>query len=375
MYFVPKAVIIRAKLARIMLYFGMNMQQLPIRQKTILEACLVLNKPASYGDIAEVLSDEYAERTIKRDLSELVEFGYLSVRGGGRSTEYQLTLPGRLFLPVDADQYTAIEPDIRVGVAEGYQFSIWEQWPQSVFFAAELAMLDRVTATYRQRSVNQSPELRHRELERFIIEMSWKSSKIEGNTYTLLDTELLLKEGIPSKANTKEETQMILNHKQAFGFLLENESAFKTDLSFSLIETLHQQLMSDLLRDMGIRTGVVGITGSRYQPLDNQHQLREAIELLVETIGKIEDPFSKALTALLGISYIQPFTDGNKRTARLLANGILLAHECAPLSYRDVDERTYRASLLVFYERLSLVPMKQLFFDQYHFSSEHYSSV
>jgi Fic family protein len=358
-----------------MVYFGMNMQPLPTRHKAILEACLVLNKPASYGDIAEVLSDEYAERTIKRDLSELVESRYLSVRGGGRSTEYQITLPGRLFLPVDADQYTAIEPDARVGVAERYQFPVWEQWPSSLFPSAELEMLNRATIAYHQRSANQSPELHHRELERFIIEMSWKSSKIEGNTYTLLDTELLLKEGILSKTNTKEETQMILNHKQAFGFLLENEQAFKTDLSFALIETLHQQLMSDLLRDMGIRTGVVGITGSRYRPLDNQHQLREAIESLVKTIEKVEDPFSKALTALLGISYIQPFTDGNKRTARLLANGILLAHNCAPLSYRDVNERTYRASLLVFYERLSLVSMKQLFVDQYHFSSENYSTV
>lgn len=358
-----------------MLYFGMNMKELQTRQRAIIEAFLVLDKPSSYGDISGTLPNEYAERTIRRDLSELVEHGYLSVSGGGRSTEYQVTLLGRLFLPVEADQYTAIEPDVRVGVKEQYQFTVWQEWPLSLFSADEVATLDRATKTYQERSVNQSPDLRHRELERFVIEMSWKSSKIEGNTYTLLDTELLLKEGISSKTNTKEETQMILNHKHAFDFLLQNEQSFKEDISFSLIETLHQQLMADLLLDQGIRTGVVGITGSRYRPIDNQYQLRDALEALIQTIKKIEDPYSKALTALLGISYIQPFTDGNKRTARLLANGILLAHDCAPLSYRDVDERTYRAALLVFYERLSIIPMKQLFTDQYHFSSEHYSSI
>lgn len=358
-----------------MLYFGMNMKELQARQKAIMEALLVLDKPSSYGDISEVLSDQYAERTVKRDLAELVESGYLSVSGKGRSTEYQATLTGRLFLPIEANSYVAIEPDARVGVKERYQFAVWQEWPKSLFSTDELATLNLATAKYQERSLNQSPDLRHRELERFVIEMSWKSSKIEGNTYTLLDAELLLKEGISSKTNTKDETQMILNHKQAFDFLLQNERTFKDDLSFGLLETLHQQIMSELLRDQGIRTGVVGITGSRYQPLANQHQLRDALEELIEIIKKIDDPFSQALTALLGISYIQPFTDGNKRTARLLANGILLAHECAPLSYRDVDERTYRAALLVFYERLSITSMKQLFIDQYQFSSEQYSSI
>ena len=353
----------------------MNMEVLHIRQIAIMEALLASDRPTSYSDIAGALVGDYAERTIKRDLSELVKLEYISVSGGGRSTEYQVTSQGRFFLPVIADQYVAIEPDRRVGVKEQYQFSLWEDWPRSLFSADEFADLSKFTSAYYERSLNQSTDLRHRELERFVIEMSWKSSKIEGNTYTLLDTELLLKEGIPSKLNTPEETQMIINHKQAFNFLLQNEEAFKDKLSFALIETLHQKLMSGLLHDQGIRKGVVGITGSRYRPLDNQHQLRDAMEALVKTITEVDDPFSKALTALLGINYIQPFTDGNKRTARLLANAILLAHECAPLSYRDVDERTYRAALLVFYERLSVFPMKQLFIEQYHFSSEHYSAI
>jgi fido (protein-threonine AMPylation protein) len=353
----------------------MNMKELNTRQKAIMEALLSLGKPASYNEISRAFVGDYAERTFKRDLSDLTDLGYLSVSGGGRSTEYQVTLFGRLYLPVEANEYVAVDPSIRVGVKENYQFDLWDFWPKTLFSTDEIMLLSQATKAFQERSLDQSSDLRHRELERFVIEMSWKSSKIEGNTYTLLDTELLLKEGTPSKTNTKEETQMILNHKQAFDFLLQNESAFKDAPSLALIETLHKQLTNDLLRDQGIRAGVMGITGSRYRPLDNQHQLREALETLVSTISKIEDPFSKALTALLGISYIQPFTDGNKRTARLLANGILLANGCAPLSYRDVDERTYRAVLLVFYERLSLLPMKRLFIDQYKFSTEHYSAL
>lgn len=353
----------------------MNMSDLSNRQKAIIEAFLVKNEPSSYADIASILTDDYAERTIKRDLAELVETGYLIMTGGGRSTEYQVELIGRMFLHTEPDQYVNIDLDARVGVEESYQSSIWQDWPRSLFSSEEISRLEKATVKYQERSQNQSTDVRQRELERFVIEMSWKSSRIEGNTYTLLDTELLLKEGISSMTNTKEETQMILNHKQAFDFVLQNEPSFKTDLSFALIETVHQKLMSELLHDQGIRTGLVGITGSRYQPLDNQYQLRDALDALVSTVNKINDPFSKALTVLLGISYIQPFTDGNKRTARLLANGILLAHDCAPLSYRDVDERIYRASLLVFYERLSVMPMKNLFMNQYYFSSEHYSSV
>jgi len=133
--------------------------------------------------------------------------------------------------------------------------------------------------------------------------------------------------------------------------------------------------MKDLIEEKGLRRSVVGITGSRYQPLDNQFQLREALEKLLQTINGSQDVWTQALTALIGMSYVQPFVDGNKRTARLIANGLLLSKNCSPLSYRDVNERTYRSSLLVFYEQLSVVPMKQLFIDQYNFSAEHYTSL
>jgi Fic family protein len=189
----------------------------------------------------------------------------------------------------------------------------------------------------------------------------------------LLDTERLLKEGIPSLKNSKEETQMILNHKIAFDFVREHTPDAQMQVSRSYIEHVHGLLMKDLLTDSGLRRSTVGITGSTYRPLATVYQIEEALEALITKINVCESVFDKALVALIGISYIQPFVDGNKRTARLAANGILLAGMCAPLSYRNVDERQYRAALLTFYEQLSIVPMQNIFREQYLFAVENYS--
>lgn len=103
------------------------------------------------------------------------------------------------------------------------------------------------------------------------------------------------------------------------------------------------------------------------------HQIREGLEALLAAIARVETPYAKALMALLGISYLQPFEDGNKRTARLLANAILLAYGCAPLSYRSVDEGEYREATLVFYEINSIIPFKKIFTDQYDFAARTYA--
>ena len=324
----------------------------------------------SLSAIFEQLGLAVAERTINRDLAELVELGIIFTQGGGRSLVYALSLPGRFFLPIDVLAYNEQEPDNRVGVLPRYQFEVWKAWPVSLFEPDTVAALQNQTTRYQKSLAEQSADVRVRELERFVIEMSWKSARIEGNTYTLLDTERLLKEGIVSPTNTPEETQMILNHKTAFSFV--REQSIGTTVTRAYIEQVHTLLMQNLLTDIGMRKNGVGITGSNYRPLDNQFQIQEALDALIILVNSRESVFDKALTILLGISYIQPFVDGNKRTARLIANGILLAHGAAPLSYRNVDEVLYRASLLAFYEQLSVLPMRDIFLEQYTFSIEHY---
>jgi fido (protein-threonine AMPylation protein) len=124
---------------------------------------------------------------------------------------------------------------------------------------------------------------------------------------------------------------------------------------------------------LGLRKNPVGVVGSIYRPLDNIHQLAEGIDELSSVVSRMTTPYAKALIALLGISYLQPFADGNKRTSRIFANAILLAHGRAPLSYRSVSEDDYREAMLVFYELNSIVPMKKIFIEQYVFSANNYA--
>lgn len=164
---------------------------------------------------------------------------------------------------------------------------------------------------------------------------------------------------------------MIINHKNAFQYILEDLVSYK-DLSIKKIIEIHGILIDKLGVSQGIRNRLVRITGSIYSPLDLQSQIEESLIQLIKKLGSMTDPYSKALLALTGISYIQPFEDGNKRTSRLVANAVLLAHGLAPLSYRSVDEISYKEAILVFYERNSILPIREIFIEQYMFACENY---
>ena len=165
---------------------------------------------------------------------------------------------------------------------------------------------------------------------------------------------------------------MILNHKDAFNFIRENAAQF-INLTKKNLEELHAILVKDLSVGLGLRRKPVGVVGSIYQPLDNFYQISEAVDDLSAAITKMTSPYAKALVALLGIGYIQPFEDGNKRTSRLMAHALLLSHGCAPLSYRSIGVEEYRSAMLVFYELNSIVPFKKLFIGQYDFAVKNYS--
>lgn len=309
--------------------------------------------------------------TIKRALSAMAGEGIVTSAGSGRSTSYTISATGRVFAEIDARKYCSIDPDKRYGLTR-YNFDLFAALPSDVLTESEARFLSGATAEYKKRTANLPPAIQKKELERLIIELSWKSSKIEGNTYTLLDTEKLLLENKEAAGHDKKETQMILNHKDAFTFVRENSSQFKT-ITQKNLEELHAILVKDLSVGLGLRKKPVGVVGSAYRPLDNVYQIREAVEALSEAISRISSPFAKALMAILGISYIQPFEDGNKRTARIAANAVLLSYGLAPLSYRSVDENDYRESMLVFYELNSIIPFKKIFIDQYIFATQNYA--
>jgi Fic family protein len=284
---------------------------------------------------------------------------------------YAISALGRLYVDTDAKAYSAIDPDKRYGL-KNYNFELLDSIPDDIFSDVEIQELNNATEVYTKNIQSISQTLEEKELERFIIELSWKSSKIEGNTYTLLDTEKLILRGIEAVGHDKDEAKMILNHKEAFKFVRDNALTFK-ELDLAKIEEVHKILVRDLNVNYGLREKAVGVTGSIYRPLDNIHQIREAVELLCKVINKTPSSYEKAMLVLLGLSYIQPFEDGNKRTSRLVANSVLLAHGYAPLSYRSVDENEYREAVLVFYELNSLVPFKKIFIEQYIFAAQNYA--
>ncbi len=339
------------------------------KEKDIISIILQKGEMQSSEIYAEL--KEISLVTVKRTLSQMKRKKLLIVKGAGRSTKYEVSTLGRLFFPIKAKEYILLEPDKRYGKKE-YNFDVFPSLPKDIFLIQEIEKMDKATLEYQKRIKNLSLAVKKKELERLTIELSWKSSKIEGNTYTLLDTERLILENKQASGKTKEEAQMILNHKDAFNFIREKKSLFK-NINSPLVEKLHSFIIKDLKINKGFRKSPVGITGSVYRPLDNIYQIKEAVLDLVKSINNLSDPYAKAMIALLGLSYIQPFEDGNKRTARLIADAILLAYNCAPLSYRSVDEAEYKNSTLVFYEINSLMPFKKIFLEQYDFATKNYA--
>lgn len=153
----------------------------------------------------------------------------------------------------------------------------------------------------------------------------------------------------------------------------QNRSEFKT-IQTSLITQLHQILTQKLGIHPGLRQHVIGITGSYYRPPDNQWQLQEYLDQLIELVNNLTFPLEKALSILALLAKLQVFADGNKRTARMLANAVLLSYDLFPISYRSIDINEYKQALIVFYETNNLFHLKRLFLEQHIYAQTNYFS-
>lgn len=349
------------------------MPEITQKQQKVLDLLLKKESLSSSRVYDALLNagEEISLVTVKRELSYMTAAGFVLPIGKGRSRAYRISAIGRIFSKVDAGAYCAAEPDKRFGL-ERYNFDLLPAIPPQIFSALELTALKKATDEYRRRVADLPAAIEKKELERLIIELSWKSSKIEGNTYTLLDTEKLILEHQEAAGHDKKEAVMILNHKDAFTFVYGHRKEFSV-LTRANLEQLHKILVKNLSVGFGFREKAVGVIGSKYRPLDNIHQIKEAVEALATAVARMKTPYEKALMAWVGISYIQPFEDGNKRTARLMANALLLANNLAPLSYRSIEEKEYREAGLVFYELNSMMPFKNIFARQYEFAAKNYA--
>ncbi|MCE7071092.1 Fic family protein [Dyadobacter sp. CY327] len=258
-------------------------------------------------------------------------------------------------------------------IREEFNFQLINEILSSVnlFTTDEANYLRQLQQEFRRNVDDMSPAAYQKEMERLAIDLSWKSSQIEGNTYSLLETERLLKDKETAAGKPKDDATMLLNHKDALNFIIENPD-YVVPLSIARIEDIHSLLIKDLEVERNIRRRRVGISGTNYKPLDNEHQIREALEDMWRLINRKENVFEKSLLALVLLSYIQAFNDGNKRTARIVSNAILIAHQYCPISFRTVDAVEYKKAMLIFYEQNNISEFKKIFIEQFRFAVKTY---
>jgi Fic family protein len=340
-------------------------------EKQILEF-LKSYPESSSNRILENIEEKKSIATIKRILSKLISEKLISTTGKGKSTRYQLSPFYKLFENIEIDQYYKNDIDERT-IVENFNFSLLTEILPNVnlFTESEFKKLSNFQNEFTQ-NISELSEFQYKkELERLAIDLSWKSSQIEGNTYSLLETEKLLKEKETASGKTKEEAVMLLNHKGAIDFIVDNPD-YLYPLTVSKIEDIHSILTKDLAVDRNIRKRRVGISGTNFRPIDNEFQIKEALSKMCDLINAKENVFEQALLALMLISYIQPFVDGNKRTARIVSNAILINHKYCPISFRTVDSIDYKKAMLLFYEQNNITAFKKIFIEQFEFAVKTY---
>ena len=324
------------------------------------------------AEIMAGLMDAPSDSTMKRLLSAAAKEGNVETVGRGPATKYRLTPQAHVTMPLDLATYFDKDIDERV-VQESFNFDlIREVLPKvEIFTKEELEVLNAAQKEFKKNTEGMTDLEYRKEMERLGVDLSWKSSQIEGNTYSLLETERLLKDKQTASGKTKDEAIMLLNHKDALDFVLDVPDYLK-ELSVHRIEDIHSILTKELEVDRNIRHRRVGITGTNYRPLDNEFQIREALEDTCTLVNGKDNVFEKALLTLVLLSYIQAFVDGNKRTARITSNGILIANGYCPISFRTVDSIDYKKAMIMFYEQNNIAAFKKIFTEQFLFAVKTY---
>jgi Fic family protein len=333
---------------------------------------LVRNPLSSSKEIHEGSQLNIGYATVKRILKKLNESNYIEIEGQGKGTKYCISLTYATTMPIDLDDYFEKEIDERK-IIESFNFDLMSRILPKVelFTGVELEKLEKLQKRYLENIRTLSDAQYQKELERLAIDLSWKSSQIEGNTYSLLETERLLRDKQTAEGKTQAEATMLLNHKEALDFILSHPD-YLDPIQVNRIEDIHSILIKDLEVERNIRMHRVGISGTNYKPLDNNHQIREAMQEMCTLVNSKQSVFEKALLLLVLLSYIQAFDDGNKRTARIVSNACLIHNKHCPISFRTIDSVEYKKAMLLFYEQNNISAFKSIFIDQFEFAVKTY---
>ncbi len=214
-------------------------------------------------------------------------------------------------------------------------------------------------------------------LGRLLIDLSWASSHLEGNTYSRLDTRELLEHGRAAQGKAAFETQMILNHKSAIELLVENieDVGFNRYTLMNLHSALSENLLPNPSDEGRIRRHAVDIAQSVYRPLSAPQQMDEALGLLLDKVNRIEDPFEQSFFVMVQLPYLQPFADLNKRTSRLAANLPLFRANLCPLTFLGVPQSAYSHAVLGVYEMTRVELLRDLYVWAYERSTQEYLAI
>jgi hypothetical protein len=346
---------------------------------------------ASVEEIQATISMAIPRRTLQRRLEEMQQKRIVRTTGEARSTRYHLVVEAsnqledigktKLALPLSEESKKVLSLVSRPNEERtpvGYHWEFLELYQPNVTKYLTTGEIDKLFQLGRIPSSSQIAGTYAKNiLQRLLVDLSYNSSRLEGNTYSLLDTERLIKLGEAADDKSAVEAQMILNHKDAIEFLV--NSADTIEINRYAVLNLHALLANNLLDDPAapgrLRTFEVGIGNSVYTPLVMPQLIEEMFELMLEKARQITNPFEKAFFIMVHLPYLQPFEDVNKRVSRLAANIPLNQHNLAPLSFVDVPEEIYVRGLLAVYELNRVELLKDVFLWAYERSAARYAAV
>ena len=331
------------------------------------------NQPVDRSTIYKAVSNLMGNSTLRRLLLQMTP-ELIKANGLGKARTYSISESYELFVPVDLDAYYNLLPEER-NAKKRFNLNVIPVLSQvELFTEKELIHLNTLHAKYTKNIAPLTKSEYNKELEILAIDLSWKSGEIEGNTYTLLETEVLLKYKELADGKKKEDAIMLLNHKDALDFIIA-EPDYLNPLTIRSIEDIHSILIQKLGVEKNIRKRGVGVGGTDYKPLSVQAQIVGVMQQTCDLVNSRDNVFEKALLLLVLLSYIQAFNDGNKRTARIISNAILMENGYCPLSYRSVKASDYKKAMLLFYEQNNITEFKKIFISQYEYAVNKYFNL
>ena len=330
----------------------------------ILDLLSQKSEDISFSELSQNL--DIHESTLARNLEKLIESGDVKKKSVGKNTFYSLGWTQRIRSFLKKDFFSRPKVGYNPEFLRGYVPNI------TSFLGKHLGRLTHsLDSGWALTSYDYQTHLRM--IETLLIDLSYASSKLEGNTYSYLDTEVLIKYGESAEGKTALETQMILNHKYVLKYIIDEKNNIW--LNKKTFFELHTLLGKDILHDsqLGvIRSNPVKIWASSYTPLESQIQLECEFAIFIDKLSQIVNPFEQSLFILVFIPYFQLFFDINKRTSRISCNIPLIQHWLPPLSLLQVSERDYIDAILWVYELSDVSLLAEIYTDNYLLNLERY---